>query len=177
MDELGKSGSVQEVIQYIKRGISKSPFMYRNDIQKVCVIVDADENPKKRFREIIEAFDQTKFAVPSQPGLMGKKYGKKSVAVYLFPDNNAPGSLETLFYQLFKEKYKEKVACINKYFSCLEEKTQDMDMTENNRAKTAIRIFNATPNTDRVVDTIIKNIDYFSSLFNAFDIFLRELIL
>ena len=73
-----------------------------------------------------------------------------NVGIYLFPDNQDQGSLETLCLKALKHnKLKSKLDCIGEYFRCI--RRFESKMTENNISKSKFRVFMATPDPDNYV--------------------------
>jgi hypothetical protein len=173
--EIQAKGSVGQVIDYLKTGLIASPEISSKNIDTVLVIVDADENPVNRFNEIHNCFDQSFFSVQSDltsPTPISPE--KVNVGVFLFPDKQNPGSLETLCLNALNDSScNQKLRCIDSYLDCLKTSNVDVNMTENNISKSKFRIFMATPDPDRYVNSIIDCIDTQASAFQKILDFLK----
>jgi len=163
---INPKGSVVEVIKFLKN-LHQLREITTGQCEQVLVVVDADEDPNNRFREICEAFNRVKFELPESIGCeITRSTGKVKVGIYLFPDNQDPGSLETLCLSgLIGTECDQKIQCINEYLGCLRTKSIDQNMTINNQSKSKFRIFHATPDPDSYVSTITECIDPNSAAF------------
>lgn len=173
--EIQAKGSIGKVIDYLKTGLIASPEISSKNIETVLVIVDADENPVNRFNEIHNCFDQSFFSVQSDltsPTPISSD--KVNVGIFLFPDKQNPGSLETLCLNALNDSScNQKLRCVDRYLDCLKTSNVDVNMTENNISKSKFRIFMATPCPDRYVPSIIDCIDTQASAFHKILDFLK----
>lgn len=166
----GKTGSVNDVIDYIKNGLPVLQNITQRKNEFVLVIIDADDNPNERFKEIISAFNPDIFAVPTHPGTLAAPQSDKiRTGIFLFPDNENAGSIETLLLQTLD---KSKLNCSENYLNCVE-KLEKTNMSQNNRSKSQFRVFMATPNPDRYIDNIIEQVDFTSQVFADLIFFLK----
>ena len=173
--EHSKDGSVKGVIQELSTRMKDSEYKGGN-IKTVLIIVDADEKIEQRFQDIQQALEERQdkcFSLPQQLGVIAQDKQIK-VGVFLFPDNQKSGSLETLCLKALNQKQREaKLDCVEQYFACLRSKSID-PQTENNAAKAKFRILLATPDPDRYVKSIVTHLDYSSSEFDLLVNFLKQ---
>ena len=72
-------------------------------------------------------------------------------------------------------KKDEKLDCVKSYFDCLQSKEIDINKkTEDNKSKSKFRVFIATPDPDRYVDSAIDYIDLESNVFDKIADFIRK---
>lgn len=167
------------VCKELKTGLQEAKLRDGN-IKNLLIIVDADENPESRFKEIKTALSENSnknFNIPDGLNIVDKKDSEKiNVGIFLFPDCENKGSLETLCLEAIKhDKKKEKLDCVEKYFNCLKGKKIDIsEETENNKSKSKFQVFMATPKSDRYVKNIINHIDLKSDAFNKLMDFIKK---
>lgn len=167
-------GSIADVKDFLKLTLINQRYITSEETERVLVVVDGDETPKKRFNEIERCFNSNKFEV--QQGMNSKlplSGNKINVGIYLFPDCKNPGCLETLCIKTLKHNnLNSKLNCVAQYMACIS--SLDCRMTTNNKSKSKIRIFMASPNPDRYVDSIIDHIDFDSAEFEKLKNFIKQ---
>ena len=114
-------GSISKVLEYIEFGLNNEAMLTdpQTKIKTLLIIIDANSKPQERFKQVIDAFNSiSNFSLPEKPGVISRNSSKKfCVGIFLFPDNQHPGSLETLCTQALKhQKLTEKNNCIRRYF-------------------------------------------------------------
>lgn len=168
------TGSFDEVKGFLTNTLSKQEYIVSKKIDSVLVIVDADEDPQVRFQEIKKSFDTSVFSVQSSiNSTLPFTKDKIRVGIYLFPDRQNPGSLETLALGALRhQNLGSKLKCVNNYINCV--LTVDGPMTENNKSKSKFRIFMASPEPDRYVHGIMEHIDFNSKKFELLKDFIRQ---
>ncbi len=177
--EFNPSGSISDVLKKLETGLRERKFINRN-VENLLIIVDADENPENRFKELKKSLSKNSnknFNLPDKLNEVNKEDSKKiNVGIFLFPDCENKGSLETLCLEALKhDKREEKLDCVKKYFDCLESKKIETNKaTENNKSKSKFRVFMATPDPDCYVDSIIDYIDLESNVFNKVADFIKK---
>lgn len=167
-------GSIVDVKEFLKNTLSKQAYVVSKEAKNILVLVDADEDPARRFLEIKNCFDMQIFEVQrSLNSTLPQTANKIDVGIYLFPDRQNVGSLETLCLKTLRhDNLNRKLSCVDKYITCISE--ADRNMTENNKSKSKFRIFMATPDPDRYVDSIINHIDSDSPGFNLLKNFIQQ---
>ena len=163
----------------LETGLQEKEFR-NGEVKDLLIIVDADQNPKNRFEELKKSLlenSNKNFNLPEKLNEIGKKDSKKiNVGIFLFPDCENKGSLETLCLEALKhDKREEKLGCVKNYFDCLKNKEIDVnEKTEDNKSKSKFRVFIATPNPDRYVDSAIDYINLESDVFNKLVEFIKK---
>ncbi|MBT3261061.1 hypothetical protein HOC37_06200 [bacterium] len=152
------NGSIHDVFKYLN-SVPKLRWYTDQSIKNLLIIVDTDENFKNRLQEIKKITDRLE---------------NITVKIFLFPDNKNPGSLETLLWDLLPEDSSLKKDCVNQYFQCLNDKSIDNTMTENNKSKSKFRVFMASPYPDRYVDSILDKIDFTSDKLKSLIKFIKQ---
>jgi len=167
-------GSINDVTGFLKNTLVNQTYIVSKEAKNVLVIVDSDENPKQRFAKLKACFDSNVFQVQASLGAsLPKSTNKINVGIFLFPDCRNPGSLETLCLKTLKHLHLDsKLHCVGQYMGCVS--NLDSEMTENNSTKSKIRIFTATPDPDRYVDSILKLVDFDSTEFNLLKDFIKQ---
>lgn len=125
------SGNKEDVKAYLETLNRSSDF-------DVClVVIDLDEeNKKNAFKEIIAKTEEKKFNIPSGVGEITKpEKGKKGLGVFLLPDNENQGSMDTLAYNCIKNQYQKYDECVEEMLECLAKKGFKKPKTENQRSK------------------------------------------
>ncbi|MDE0269159.1 MAG: hypothetical protein OXI96_09065 [Acidimicrobiaceae bacterium] len=83
---------------------------------------DADKNAQNAFqsvRNVLTDFPQFRTKLPSRAGVRNR--GHPATAVFIVPDNESPGNLETM---LNRTKSGDSISiCIEEYFNCLSQQT------------------------------------------------------
>lgn len=175
-----ESGGIEDIKKLLKIGLRKITA------KNVLIIVDADEDADKRFKEVQEALKSRNdkgenFNLPKKLGEINKEDRSKiDVGVFLLPNNKDKGSLETLLVKALNHPQKEdKNQCIEEYFKCLKRK-KDIDkiseITENNKSKATYRIFRATPKPDDTYTDVAQYIDFDSQELNPLISFIKEVV-
>ncbi len=173
------SGSISDVYKELRTGLKEAEFINGN-VKNLLIIVDADENIENRFEEIKRSLlknSNKNFNFPDKLNEIRKEDNKKiNVGIFLFPDCKNKGSLETLCLKALKhDKKDEKLDCVKNYFDCLQGRGIDISKeTKNNKSKSKFRVFMATPNPDRYIDSVINYIDLESDVFNEVVDFIRK---
>lgn len=168
-------GGIEDVKGFLKNALINRSDIVSREIKTVLVIVDGDNNPRKRFKEMKRCFDASKIFQIQRVinSSLPKSSTKINVGIYLFPDCLNPGSLETLCLKTIKHnKLIHKLNCVNQYMTCIS--NLEGRMSENNKSKSKFRIFLATPNPDRYIDNIINHTNFNSKEFNPLKKFIRQ---
>lgn len=177
--EFKPSKSISDVCKELQTGLRQREFI-NGDVKNLLIIVDADENPENRFEELKRSLlknSNKNFIFPDKLNKISKEDNKKiNVGIFLFPDCENKGSLETLCLEALKHNKKdEKLDCVKSYFDCLQSKEIDINKkTEDNKSKSKFRVFIATPDPDRYVDSAIDYIDLESNVFDKIADFIRK---
>ena len=79
-------------------------FLAGSNLQRLGIVVDADDVPSDHWRAVVSRLDQHGYHLPPEPaagGLVHQEPGKQIVVgVWLMPDNGSRGMLEDLASQL-----------------------------------------------------------------------------
>lgn len=123
--------------------------------QVIGIIVDADEDPKQTFEDILKIFQDyknreneenaneydkelaKKLNLPSKPNNFAK--GEISIGIFVLPSFTEEGALETLCLQSIEESKDEKyniqaLDCKNQFIKCVE-KTINVNKSEDKMIK------------------------------------------
>ena len=138
------------VEDYLKKGINREKFITSGIAEKVFVLVDADENPSKRYKDVLNCLNKEYFNKPSKLGIYSKKQNEKiNVGIYLCPNNKDQVAFESLLLDSLKNGgNKLFLECINKYFNCI--KIFSDKLTRNNIDKRKFRIYIDTLTTKQL---------------------------
>lgn len=167
-------GGIVDVKGFLKNTLARQPSIVSKETKTVLVVVDSDENPRRRFTEIKNCLDAKVFKVQRSIGsILPRSSSKINVGIYLFPDRQNPGSLETLCLKTLKHnQLNSKLACVEQYMACIA--NLDGRMTINNKSKSKFRVFMTTPKPDRYVDSIINHTDFNSTELNKLKDFIKQ---
>jgi len=167
-------GSISEVLEYLENGLHTENVVTTKKLKSLVIIVDADEEPQKRFQDIVKKLSAYKtFNCPEYIGSSpNTNWQNISVFIYLFPNNQCKGSIETLCLETLDKK---KMNCIKQYFSCLSSQSIDTNMTENILSKSQFRVFFASPNPNEYVKSILRVVDFNHASFQPLKIFLTKI--
>ncbi|MBU0570150.1 hypothetical protein KKB40_05250 [Patescibacteria group bacterium] len=167
-------GSIDDVKEFLKTTLNTHHYIVSKETKNVLVIVDGDENPNRRFAEIRNCLDTGRFEIQrSINSILPRSLNKINVGIYLFPDCQNPGSLETLCLKTLKHNHLDsKLSCVDQYMTCIA--NLDGRMTANNKSKSKFRVFMATPKPDRYVSSIIDHTDFDSVEFNPLKDFIKQ---
>jgi len=167
-------GSIDDVKGFFKTTLDKQPYIVSRETKNVLVVVDGDENPRQRFTEIRNCFNTKDFQIQRTIGsTLPRSSSKINVGIYLFPDRQGPGSLETLCLKTLKHnQLNPKLTCVEQYMTCIA--SLDGRMTMNNKSKSKFRVFMATPKPDRYVDCILDHTNFDSAEFDLLKDFIKQ---
>ena len=90
----------------------------RPTLRSIGVIRDADDNPKGAFQSVCDNLRNAKFTPPDRHGYFSD--GVPFVGVFIVPDGDNPGAIETLCRKSVKGS--ETSDCVEQYLSCLDAK-------------------------------------------------------
>jgi len=121
--EIRNYGGVNELAQYLKTLSAISGF---RDVHSLGIVRDAEANSVDSFRAVCGALEQARhamprlalrerLAVPTSP--MTRTPGDLGVAVFILPDCEKPGMLETICLASVKDD--PATPCLQDYFACL----------------------------------------------------------
>ena len=83
------SGSIFNVIKELKTGLKQSEFVNGN-VKNLLIIVDADENPENRFKELKKSLSENSnknFNIPNKLNEIKQENNRKvNVGIFLFPN-------------------------------------------------------------------------------------------
>jgi hypothetical protein len=170
-----QTGSIDDVKKFIIHGLYNAVV---GKYQNILIIVDADEDANERFKEILSCFknQSNNFELPKKINdPIPNSLTKINVGIFLMPNNNDKGGLETLCLQGLKHNRKEeKLRCIKSYIDCLQNKRIDQGLTTNNKDKAKFRIYHATPNPDGYVHDLLNAVDIDSTCFDNLKAFISQ---
>lgn len=96
--------------------LAKNSFKYNNDLgYKNIIFFDADADSKKRREEILSKFEDIKLIDD----------------IFLFPDNENPGDLETILLSIINPKNTSINDCFDEYKKCIESLSIDNSYLDN----------------------------------------------
>ena len=87
-----------------------------SDLEALGVTRDADDSFDSTFQSIRDSLDNANLDVPEKPNALTE--GKPSVSVFVLPDCESPGMLETLC--LSAVKHDPAMPCVDEFLRCLE---------------------------------------------------------
>lgn len=90
---------------------------FKNEIQKLLIIVDADDNYSQRAAEIKQILAQNNLSLPDDY-VFGSIVSVSNIqlGIFILPDNSSEGSLETLM--LKSVKHSDLLECTEKQIDC-----------------------------------------------------------
>lgn len=167
--EKNKEGIIL-ALDYIK-SLKTIPEVTTKKLNKILIIVDADEYPEKRFKNILKILEEQreelkKFDIDKMPEKCGefvRNKGKVGIGVFLFPDNKVKGSIETLCIKALKHNKLEKfLSCIEKYIECYKCNCieNEKELIANKRDKIKFRVYIHTIDPERYQPCIDKEVNY-----------------
>jgi hypothetical protein len=98
---------------------------FKERVKRLGIIRDAeDSSAAAAFQSVRAALDAAKMAVPTQ--LTGLEGSPVAVGVFILPNCNDSGMLETLCLQAIEEKEKAQpnavLPCVDDFFACLDKR-------------------------------------------------------
>lgn len=91
-----RPGGISDVLSRIKDLPVASEITGQDKPDVFIVVVDADDYPETRHKELLDSFDKTIFSVSKKVGEFGQEKNKIKTGIFLFPNSRDAGSLETL---------------------------------------------------------------------------------
>lgn len=91
-----------------------------DDLEALIITQDADDRPADTFSSVqqaIEDVDVTDLPIPNDPFEI--EPGKPSVCVFIFPDGEREGCLETLCIESVQSEQHDVFDCVEEYLSCI----------------------------------------------------------
>jgi hypothetical protein len=121
LDEIGIGGSVQLRPFHGKdRLTAELKFLvtvrdFSNIVASIGIVRDADEDAEDAFLSVRTSLRNAGLPEPRSPGVLAS--GTPTVSVYIVPDCQRPGSLETLCLEAVRDD--SAMPCVDEYFECL----------------------------------------------------------
>lgn len=98
------------------RAIKASRAYAEKKIDGIIIVSDNDEDPKGSFDEVKRHIERAgDFPVPEEPFVTISGANVPKIAVFMFPDRDQTGALETLILLALSEKFSEVREHLNKY--------------------------------------------------------------
>lgn len=89
-------------------------------VTHLAIVGDSDESPKDTFRSLTGTLRALEFNVPQKPLEFSRDISSKpATMVYLMPDPNSIGSLESLFLRYLEQTDSQVVKCVEDYIQCV----------------------------------------------------------
>jgi hypothetical protein len=181
-------GGINSVYEYIEN-LSVESIVTKMELDKILIIIDSDEeNPSDRFIKITRRLKKQEKElkkykinkIPEKPGLIYRLGNNVGIGVFLVPNNEDKGSIETLCLKALKNKKLDNKK-LGKFFDCIENyikcvkigKILKENITENQVDKRKFRIFIHTIEPDCYNPTIDKEVDYKNSVFDVLKEFIN----
>jgi hypothetical protein len=111
-------GSAEKFRGYLKLFSSLKGF--REKVASLGIIRDAESQPAvAAFQSVCAYLKEAGFAPPNAVGSLGE--GTPRVGVYILPNCQHPGMLETLCWSVLEAdpKFAEELACVTRFLDCL----------------------------------------------------------
>ena len=93
---------------------------FRNDVQVLGIVRDADDNPHGAFQSVQGSLTQVGLAVPDAPEVL--ETGTPNTAVLILPQSDSTGSIETLC--LNSVRTRDEIQCVDELMDCVEQVTK-----------------------------------------------------
>lgn len=91
------------------------------DVESVGIVRDAEISAESAFQSVQGALRNADMVVPTAPGV--KADGSPSVSVFILPDNESGGMLETLLCRTFENTPMN--GCIDDFLDCVSDETSE----------------------------------------------------
>jgi hypothetical protein len=114
--ELRNAGGTDDLVKSLRLLPSLSGFA---QVVALGVIRDCEANPNGAFESVQNALRSSGIPIPAVPREFAS--GNPQTGVYLLPDNDTPGMLETLLWRAISDH--PSVPCIDDFLSCVTQKT------------------------------------------------------
>jgi uncharacterized protein DUF3226 len=114
--EIRNFGGVDDFSVYLEALIATSGF---SDVISLGIVRDAEDDVNKAFASVSRSLMSAGLDAP--PRVLSSTTGKPRVSVFILPDGETPGMLETLCMRAFNDD--AATQCISEYFDCLADKT------------------------------------------------------
>jgi hypothetical protein len=121
-------------------------------IERIVVLVDADDNPNANFteaqRQITIANERNpakQFAVPDTVNTFFRLGNAPEIAIVVAPDIDSKGCLDTMLLPSFEDKFKASLKCVDDYCACA--KDAKRGFTRDGKLRLRVLIATAMPKT------------------------------
>jgi hypothetical protein len=113
--EIRNFGGINDLSKYLKtlRGIAGF-----SGVTSLGIVRDAEKDASSAFKSICRSLSVRNLPAPSQPGTPAD--GRPRVSVFILPDCESPGMLETLCLRAVAED--PAITCVEEYLACLQRK-------------------------------------------------------
>lgn len=111
--EIQNFGGVNELRDFLENLADTDEF--DQIVKSVGIVRDAEISAESAFRSVQGALRNANMDVPDAPGV--ETGGAPSVSVFIFPDNQSAGMLETLLCRTFADTPMED--CVENFFACV----------------------------------------------------------
>lgn len=122
---------------------------------RVCIVFDADANHKKAKNNIVS-------------GLKECGFDSSKIEVFLFPDNESGGNLETLLSNIVRVEFKGVLECFDKYVKCIDNKFPNL--TKNIDKKSKMFAYREAVGLEKRIKENYKNLKNFDLFSDYFDL-------
>ncbi len=109
-------GGITQFRKYLKSLKASSSYRSMN-VNSLGVIRDAELDMGSAFQSVCDALKASGFAVPSHPSEMVD--GDPNISVFILPDCQNQGMLETLCWQAVARSDDSAIPCVHQYLDCL----------------------------------------------------------
>ena len=93
---------------------------FASQVRSIAIVPDAEEHVSGALRQVQNVLRMNGLPVPEQAGVAGITSGILRVGVFLMPDNETEGMLETLCMQSVQDE--PAFACVEEFFRCVKER-------------------------------------------------------
>ncbi len=120
-------------------------------LEAVGIVIDADENPQRSWQSATDALARNELPAPEKAGVFTGSHPK--IGVFVVPDLDSPGSLETLLRRSVADR--AEADCAESYLECVEAAREGERWSTRNRRDKAFAFayfaVHADPTDDLVV--------------------------
>ncbi len=97
-----------------------------SEVKDVVIVADNDGNPAASFKEVCNQIEKARLAgdlkrdwgTPIDPAV--KSEGNPSVSIWMWPSPDQPGCMETVLWEVIKDKYSKEAECAETACNCTE---------------------------------------------------------
>ncbi|MCX5679792.1 MAG: hypothetical protein NTZ95_03955 [Candidatus Omnitrophica bacterium] len=110
---------------------------FHTKVKSFGVIRDADDDPSRAFQSVVTFFAKLNLPQPKRGGEFASN-AKIKTGIFILPDNNGKGELETIVAKALEIEHSARMECVDSCLKCMQSKGVDISKADKARVHTYI---------------------------------------